>query len=98
MISIRRFFFVVVLCLFSVVVYSDYTYSDFVRFKNLAEQGDFMEFNLKAEGCACGKQHLFKSRIIIGENAEIRHCAFIRGNAIVGNNAVVGKKAHLPPL
>ena len=40
MISIRRFFFVVVLCLFSVVVYSDYTYSDFVRFKNLAEQGD----------------------------------------------------------
>ena len=28
-----------------------------------------MEFNLKAEGCACGKQHLFKSRIIIGENA-----------------------------
>ena len=37
--------------------------------KHLAEQGDFMEFNLKAEGCACGKQHLFKSRIIIGENA-----------------------------
>ena len=30
MISIRRFFFVVVLCLFSIVVYSDYTYSDFV--------------------------------------------------------------------
>lgn len=29
----------------------------------------FLEFNLKAEGCACGKQHLFKSRIITGENA-----------------------------
>ena len=28
-----------------------------------------MEFNLKTEGCACGKQHLFNSRIIIGENA-----------------------------
>ena len=27
-----------------------------------------MEFNLKTEGCACGKQHLFNSRIIIGEN------------------------------
>ena len=32
---------------------------------------------------------------IIGENAEIRHCAFIRGNAIVGNNAVVGNSTEL---
>lgn len=28
-----------------------------------------MEFNLKAEGCACGRTHLFESRIITGENA-----------------------------
>ena len=27
---------------------------------------------------------------IIDEDAEIRHCAFIRGNAIVGKGAVVG--------
>ena len=32
---------------------------------------------------------------IIGENAEIRHCAFIRGNAIIGNNSVVGNSTEL---
>ncbi len=36
-----------------------------------------------------------KGPTIIGENAEIRHCAFIRGNAIVGNNAVVGNSTEL---
>lgn len=33
--------------------------------------------------------------LIIGENAEVRHCAFIRGNAIVGANAVVGNSTEL---
>lgn len=32
---------------------------------------------------------------IIDENAEIRHCAFIRGNAIVGKGAVVGNSTEL---
>ena len=32
---------------------------------------------------------------IIDENAEIRHCAFIRGNVIVGKNAVVGNSTEL---
>ncbi|MEG1028236.1 MAG: UDP-N-acetylglucosamine pyrophosphorylase [Oscillospiraceae bacterium] len=32
---------------------------------------------------------------IIGEDAEIRHCAFIRGSAIIGNNAVVGNSVEL---
>lgn len=32
---------------------------------------------------------------IIDENAEIRHCAFIRGSAIVGKNAVVGNSTEL---
>ena len=36
-----------------------------------------------------------KGPTIIGENAEVRHCAFIRGNAIVGNNAVVGNSTEL---
>ena len=36
-----------------------------------------------------------KGPAIIGENVEIRHCAFIRGNAIVGNNAVVGNSTEL---
>lgn len=32
---------------------------------------------------------------IIGENTEVRHCAFIRGNALVGNNCVVGNSTEL---
>ncbi len=32
---------------------------------------------------------------IICDNAEIRHCAFIRGNAIVGEGAVVGNSTEL---
>lgn len=32
---------------------------------------------------------------IIGENTEIRHCAFIRGSALVGNNCVVGNSTEL---
>ena len=32
---------------------------------------------------------------IIDENAEIRHCAFIRGKAIAGKNAVVGNSVEL---
>lgn len=33
--------------------------------------------------------------LIIDEGAEVRHCAFIRGNAIVGKNAVVGNSTEL---
>lgn len=33
--------------------------------------------------------------LIIGEGAEIRHCAFIRGNAIVGDGAVVGNSTEI---
>lgn len=33
--------------------------------------------------------------LIIDENAEVRHCAFIRGNAIVGKNSVVGNSTEL---
>lgn len=32
---------------------------------------------------------------IIDENAEVRHCAFIRGNALVGKNCVVGNSTEL---
>ena len=32
---------------------------------------------------------------IIDEQAEVRHCAFIRGSAIVGKNAVVGNSVEL---
>ena len=33
--------------------------------------------------------------LIVDEDAEIRHCAFVRGNAIVGKGAVVGNSAEL---
>ncbi len=33
--------------------------------------------------------------LLIGENAEIRHCAFLRGSIIVGNGAVVGNSTEL---
>ena len=32
---------------------------------------------------------------IIGANTEVRHCAFIRGNALVGRRAVVGNSTEL---
>lgn len=32
---------------------------------------------------------------IIGHKTEVRHCAFIRGNAIVGDNCVVGNSVEL---
>ena len=32
---------------------------------------------------------------IVGEDAEIRHCAFIRGNSIIGDGAVVGNSTEL---
>ena len=33
--------------------------------------------------------------MIIGAGAEIRHCAYIRGNALVGQGAVVGNSTEL---
>ncbi|MCR5753237.1 MAG: UDP-N-acetylglucosamine pyrophosphorylase [Acetatifactor sp.] len=33
--------------------------------------------------------------LIVDEGAEIRHCAFVRGNAIVGKGAVVGNSTEL---
>lgn len=35
------------------------------------------------------------SPCIIGANTEVRHCAFIRGNALVGENCVVGNSVEL---
>ena len=32
---------------------------------------------------------------IIGEDAEVRHCAFLRGNALIGSGAVVGNSTEL---
>ena len=32
---------------------------------------------------------------VIGKNTEIRHCAFIRGNAFIGNDCVVGNSVEI---
>lgn len=32
---------------------------------------------------------------IIGQNTEVRHCAFVRGSALVGDNCVVGNSVEL---
>lgn len=37
----------------------------------------------------------FEGPTIVQENAQIRHCAFIRGSAIVGKNCVVGNSTEL---
>ena len=46
--------------------------------------------NAKVAPTAC-----LNGPLIIDEEAEIRHCAFIRGNAIVGKGSVVGNSTEL---
>ena len=46
--------------------------------------------NAKVAPTAC-----LNGPLIIDEEAEIRHCAFVRGNAIVGKGAVVGSSTEL---
>ncbi|MDQ5983161.1 MAG: UDP-N-acetylglucosamine pyrophosphorylase [Eubacteriales bacterium SKADARSKE-1] len=48
-----------------------------------------------AKSAKIGKTSSLAGPLIIDENAEIRHCAFIRGNAIVGKNAIVGNSTEL---
>ena len=50
--------------------------------------------------CVAKSARVAKSAIIMGpciidEGAEMRHCAFVRGNVIVGKNAVVGNSTEL---
>ena len=33
--------------------------------------------------------------VIVGKDAEVRHCAFIRGSALIGESAVVGNSTEL---
>ena len=41
------------------------------------------------------KSALIKPPCIIGENTEVRHCAFIRGSVIAGKNCVIGNSTEL---
>ncbi len=59
------------------------------RFANLGD-GIFVAKTAKVASTAC-----IMPPCIIDENAEIRHCAFIRGNAVIGKGAVVGNSTEL---
>ncbi len=73
--------------------------SDFI--KELAKTLDMERFERKGEDIYIAKSsHVAETASITGpciidEDAEIRHCAFIRGNAIVGKGAVVGNSTEL---
>lgn len=53
------------------------------------------EFVWIAKSAVIAKSASITGPCIIDENAEVRHCAFIRGNAIVGKGAVVGNSTEL---
>ena len=73
--------------------------SDFI--KKLGPTLDKEKYEQKGEDIWVAKNAtVFESAylhgpLIIDENAEVRHCAFIRGNAIVGKNSVVGNSTEL---
>ena len=73
--------------------------SDFIV--KLGESLPEDKFEKRGENIWVAKSaHVFESAylhgpLIIDEGAEVRHCAFIRGNAIVGKNAVVGNSTEL---
>ena len=73
--------------------------SDFI--KKLGETLDPNVFEKRGEDIWVAKSAtVFESAylhgpLIIDEGAEVRHCAFIRGNAIVGKNSVVGNSTEL---
>lgn len=72
---------------------------DFI--KSLISKLDMNKFEEIAPGVFAAKSaEIAKSASVTGpciidENAQIRHCAFIRGNAIIGKGAVVGNSTEL---
>lgn len=48
-----------------------------------------------AKSATVAKTACLSGPLIVDEYAEIRHCAFIRGNVIVGKNVVVGNSTEL---
>jgi len=54
------------------------------------EEGIWIAKSAKVASTAC-----LNGPLIVDEGAEIRHCAYIRGNVIIGKNAVVGNSTEL---
>ena len=48
-----------------------------------------------AKSAAVAPSASVKGPCIIGKNAEVRHCAFIRGGALIGDGCVVGNSTEL---
>lgn len=48
-----------------------------------------------AKSASVAPSALFQGPCIVGEDAQIRHCAFVRGSAIIGAGAVVGNSTEL---
>lgn len=73
--------------------------SDFI--KNLGPTLDPEKFEQRGENIWVAKSAkvaptaFLNGPLIIDEEAEIRHCAFVRGSAIVGKGAVVGNSTEL---
>ena len=61
-----------------------------------SEEYDNLDTNVWiAKSAKVAKTASITGPCIIGENTEVRHCAFIRGNALVGAGAVVGNSTEL---
>ena len=73
--------------------------SDFI--KELGLKSDREKFDCLGDGVYIAKSATIAQSAyiagpcIIDENAEVRHCAFIRGNALVGKGTVVGNSTEL---
>ena len=68
---------------------------------NIGNKLDLNEYNMVKDGVWIHKtakvyeSAYINAPCIIGANTEVRHCAFIRGNAIVGENCVIGNSVEL---
>lgn len=61
-----------------------------------SEEYDCIDGNIWiAKSAAVAPTASITGPVIIGSGTEVRHCAFIRGNAIVGENCVVGNSTEL---
>ena len=72
--------------------------SDFIKKLSLTLNDDYSEIAplvFAHKTAIIAKSASITGPCIIGENTEIRHCAFIRGNALIGNNCVVGNSTEL---
>jgi len=71
---------------------------EIVRIGNTLDKTEYQE--VKPQVWVHHTAHIFDSAylgspLIVCKNAEIRHCAFIRGSAVIGENAVVGNSCEL---